>query len=68
MKTYQSKYRPLTEIEPSGGGVVSFISFSRLAAMLNSTEKAQNDPAVIDKLVIEESGINIYWKNPKTDQ
>jgi len=68
MKTYQSKHRPLTEVEPSGGGVVSFISFGRLAAMLNSTEKSQNDLAVVDKLVIEEASINIYWKNPKTDQ
>ena len=62
MKAYQSNFRPLTEQEPPGGGIVSFISFNRLAAMLNSTEKMQHDNRTIEKFVIEETGISIYWK------
>ncbi len=59
MKAYQSNYRPLTEVEPGGGGIVSFMSFNRLAGQLN---QESIDSKVVDYIVIEPTGINIYWK------
>ena len=59
MRAYQSKYRPLTEVEPVGGGLVSFMSFNRLAGQLN---QESIDSKVVDYIVIEPTGINIYWK------
>lgn len=60
MKAYQNRYRPLTEIQPGGGGLVGFISYRRLAEQFNAESI---DAKVVDYPAVSERGIDIYWKD-----
>ena len=60
MKVYNSKYRPVKDVEPSGGGLVSFMSWGRLVR--DYLNKESIDGKVVDKIVVEDSGMSIYWK------
>lgn len=60
MKVYNSKFRPITKEEPSGGGTVSFMSFERLASQVEGEISGDKK---ITKIVVEENGLNLYWEN-----
>lgn len=59
LKAYQSGREPLTEREPGGGGVVSFVSWEQLENALRRAGQVRPGESV-DRFVVGELGISIY--------
>lgn len=59
LKAYQSAHEPLTEREPVGGGVVSFISWEQLENALRRAGSVRPGESV-DRIVVGALGVSIY--------
>lgn len=59
VKAYQSKQEPLTEQEPGGGGVVTFVSWEQLENALRRAGAVRPGESV-NRFVVTELGISVY--------
>lgn len=59
MNAYQSKADPLTEQEPGGGGVVSFVSWEQLENALRRAGQVRPGESV-ERFVVSARGVSLY--------
>ena len=59
MIAFQSKSDPLTETEPGGGGVVSFVTWEQLENALRRAGDVRPGESV-DRFVVSARGISLY--------